>query len=80
MSQIPNPDQFFWYTLATLLGVALVWVIGRYITKQDKLMDRVLDMLMDLSTISKVHDTRLNNHDKDIERLAKLSEKAITRR
>lgn len=69
MSQIPNPDQYFWYTLATILGCALIWVIGRYITKQDKLMDRVLDMLMDLSTISKVHDTRLNNHDKDIERL-----------
>lgn len=69
MSQIPTPDQLFWYMLATLLGSALIWVIGRYITKQEKLMDRVLDMLTDLSTISKVHETRLNNHDKEIGQL-----------
>lgn len=69
MPQIPNPDQFFWYSLATLLGMTLVWVISRYISKQDKLMDKVLDMLTDLSSISKVHEIRLNNHDKDIERL-----------
>lgn len=79
----PIPDSFFWYTLCVLLLVFCVWVIKRYIDNTKDTFDthgdlirRMGDCIVQLTTLTKVHEVQIqalnktvDGHDKEIESL-----------
>lgn len=77
MSEVPHPDNFFWYAFAvaltSILGTVLVIVITRYVNKTDenfKLLTSICDALRDsnkdMKAMLMLHEHRLNGHDDDI--------------
>lgn len=49
---IAAPDNWFWYTLSTVLAVFLSGIIWRYIAKNDKLLEKITEILQE-------HETRI---------------------
>jgi hypothetical protein len=66
---IPNPDAFFWYTLAVLCLGFIVWLLQRSVKKFDDLLHELMQKVDKLVEISIVHGERLNGIDDDIEEL-----------
>jgi hypothetical protein len=66
---IPNPDAFFWYTLAVLCLGFIVWLLQRSVKKFDDLLHDLMQKVDKLVEISIVHGERLNGIDDDIEEL-----------
>jgi hypothetical protein len=62
------PDSFFWYTISTALFVFALWVGKRFIDSQKEQQDKtgalVSEMgkcLIELTTISKVHEVHIQS-------------------
>lgn len=64
-----TPDQYFWYSLAVILGGALIWILQRHIVKTDKLLEKLTEGMNTLNTKTAVHDERiaaLEERDEDL--------------
>jgi hypothetical protein len=57
----PAPDGLFWYSLSTVLVLALIWVLQRYVSKTDKLFEKIIHNQQQLLINDKVQDTRLDD-------------------
>jgi hypothetical protein len=66
---IPNPDAFFWYTMAVVCLGFIVWLLQRSVKKFDDLLHGLVHKVDKLVEISIVHGERLNGIDDDIEEL-----------
>jgi hypothetical protein len=64
---IPNPDAFFWYTLAVLCLGFIVWLLQRSVKKFDELLHGLVQKVDKLIEVSIVHGERLNGIDDDIQ-------------
>lgn len=53
------PDQFFWYSVSSVLIVILIWIVQRHIVKTDKLLERLTDTINTLSTNVAVLEERI---------------------
>lgn len=72
----PRPDQYFWYTIATVLVLVLVWIVQRYVSKTDKLMEKLVEGMNQLDKTAAIHDQRIQNLEKNSDEIA---EKIITK-
>lgn len=63
---IPNPDAFFWYTLAVLCLGFVVWLLQRSVKKFDDLLQGLVHKVDKLVEISIIHGERLNGLDEDV--------------
>lgn len=63
---IPNPDAFFWYTLAVLCLGFVVWLLQRSVKKFDELLQGLFIKVDKLVEISIVHGERLNGLEEDV--------------
>lgn len=63
---IPNPDAFFWYTLAVLCLGFVVWLLQRSVKKFDELLQGLFTKVDKLVEISIVHGERLNGLEEDV--------------
>jgi hypothetical protein len=59
---IPNPDAFFWYTLAVVCLGFIVWLLQRSVKKFDELLQGLIQKVDKLVEISIVHGERLSVH------------------
>lgn len=64
------PDSYFWYSLASVLAIALIWVIQRHVAKTEKVLERLTDSISDLNTRSAVHDERITALEEGSDALA----------
>lgn len=55
IQQIPSPDQYFWYILATVLASSIIYIIHRYVNKTEKLLEKVVDDLQEMRTTTALH-------------------------
>jgi hypothetical protein len=69
MEKIITPDQYFWYTLATLLSLALIWVLIRYTGKIDSILNELKISVNELVTITKVHEAEISHIKEDVKTL-----------
>lgn len=63
---IPNPDAFFWYTLAVLCLGFVVWLLQRSVKKFDELLHGLFIKVDKLVEVSIVHGERLNGLEEDV--------------
>jgi hypothetical protein len=73
MEKITIPDQYFWYTLATLLSLALIWVLIRYTGKIDTILIELKLSVNELVTITKVHEAEISHIKEDVKTLREES-------
>lgn len=66
---MPQPDMYFWYTLATVLATALISIIWVFINRIVKILDTTTDSVNKLVTLTAVHDKDIQDNRKDIEKL-----------
>lgn len=72
LAQIPTPDTLFWYTLATLMAGALIWVIATYINRTGVILDQLTDTVQRLDKMITMHEHLHKEHDR---RFTKLESK-----
>lgn len=63
------PDGYFYYTLTVLLGGVLVGIVYRYTNKIDETFKEIRNAVNELVTSMKVHNVRLDGHDREIEEI-----------
>lgn len=62
-----NDFQTFWYVLATGLAGVLVVIIGRYISKTEKVLEKLSDNVSELKATAAVHAQKLKEHEDKID-------------
>lgn len=62
------PDGIFWYSLATLLAIALIWIIQRYVSKIDTMLLGLTESVNKLITITSVHEVEITNLKDDMKK------------
>lgn len=63
------PDQYFWYSLATLLSLALIWILKTYTGKIDTILNELKVSVNELVTITKVHENEITHIKEDVKTL-----------
>lgn len=58
-----TPDTWFWYSLSSLLAIALIWVLQRYVNKTETLIKELKDVVQGLLINDKVQDVNIHNHN-----------------
>lgn len=68
METLNNPlmDTYFWHAVGGALVSILVWVVSRYISKIDRMLEEITKNLHELMKISSVHDNRLEDLEEDV--------------
>jgi hypothetical protein len=66
---MPTPETYFYYVLSALLGSALIWIIARYLGKNEKTMEKLQETDTKLTTMLTLHEHRINEAEKDIRSL-----------
>lgn len=66
-TQPPNPDTLFWYTISSVLAVALLGIIMWYLNKNEAILKGVSETLQRLVTNDAVKEQRLNDLDERVE-------------
>jgi hypothetical protein len=58
----PSPDvnALFWYSISTGLAIVLIWVLIRYLNKNDNILKGIQQTLQILVTNDAVKEERLN--------------------
>lgn len=74
-STAPMPDQFFWYTICVALFAFVIWATLRYIDnikatfdKHGDLITKMGSCIIELTTITKVHEVHIQAILKDMEK------------
>lgn len=65
-----NDFQTFWYVLASGLAGVLVIIIGRYISKTEKVLEKLSDNVSELKSTAAVHAQKLKEHDDKLDTLS----------
>jgi len=73
------PDNYFWYSLSILISGVLIWIIQRYIQKTERLLERLVNEVNDLKALTKLHNHRLDDIEKNIADEIVMKIKAIMR-
>lgn len=63
----PMPDGLFYYSLSTLLALAIIAIIWRYVGKTDDMLKELKQAVQNLMINDKVQDSKiedLENHQK----------------
>jgi hypothetical protein len=55
------PDGWFYYTLSSLLAMALIAIIWKYVAKTENCLGKLETAVNKLITISEVHEVRIKN-------------------
>lgn len=68
MEALNNPlmDNYFWHAVAVTLVSILVWVVSRYISKIDRVLEELTKNLHELMKISSIHDHKIEDIQEDI--------------
>lgn len=74
------PDQYFWYTLSTILAGALVWIVMKYIGRTEMIMTSLKETIQQLSTLVAVHDAEIIHLQESLGRPPRAAKKTITKR
>lgn len=61
----PMPDGLFYYSLSTLLALAIIAIIWRYIGKTDDLLKELKQAVQNLLINDKVQDSRIEDLEDD---------------
>jgi hypothetical protein len=69
------PDGIFWYTVSTALFIFSIWLVKRFLDTNKEEKDRegilVKEMgkcLIELTTMTKIHDVHINSLLKNVEK------------
>lgn len=72
---IPMPDSVFWYTICMALFIFAIWVVKRHIDgnkdtsdKHGMLITEMGKCIIELTTITKVHEIHIQSLLKDVEK------------
>lgn len=57
----PMPDGLFYYSLSTLLALAIIAIIWRYVGKTDDLLKELKQAVQSLMINDKVQDNRIDD-------------------
>lgn len=63
------PDGYFYYTLTILLAGVVAGIVYRYTNKIDDTFKEIKNAVSELVTANKVHNVRLDGHDREIEEI-----------
>jgi hypothetical protein len=61
-----NISPEVWKPFAMLLGGTLIWIIQRYIGYLNKILDKLTDSVNELTSMAKIHEQRLDNHEGEL--------------
>ncbi|HZI24817.1 MAG TPA: hypothetical protein VFD46_07065 [Chryseolinea sp.] len=56
---VAAPDQYFWYTLSSLLAAVLIYILWRYVGKTEKSIEKLTESIGQLTVITKLHEHRI---------------------
>jgi hypothetical protein len=75
---ITIPDMYFWYSLSIAMAGLLIWIIQRYISKTEKLLEKLVTDVSELKERTSVHNHRINELEDNLADEIVLKLKAIT--
>lgn len=67
----PAPDGYFYYGVTIALASALIFIIWHFANKVTTTLDTLRVTVNELVSITKVHEEKHAQHDKNIEELKK---------
>lgn len=71
----PEPDNYFWYAFATGLASILIVIIWRYVSKTERVLEKITDSVNGLIKMTAVNDLRIGEAEKDIKELKQKTDK-----
>ena len=76
------PDQYFWYSLSTILAGALLWIVTRYVSRTEILITSLKETIQQLSTLVAVHDAEIIHLQESLGRppQTRAAKKTVTKR